>query len=59
MPALGAGARRLREARATAERLRAAGSRFPRGPEVRIIPRGAAFSAVSREASAAQFKVTA
>lgn len=32
---------------------------FSRGPQVRIVPRGAAFSTVSREASAAQFKVTA
>lgn len=59
MPALVAGARRLREAQATMERLRTAGSWFPRGPQVRSTPRGAAFSIVSREASAVQFKVTA
>lgn len=59
MPALVAGARRLREAQATMERLRTAGSWLPRGPQVRSTPRGAAFSIVSREALAAQFKVTA
>lgn len=41
------GAKRLREAQATEERLLAAVIWLPHRPQVRIIPRGAAFSTVT------------